>query len=109
MGRLEEKTRYLRLSFLQNVLDFLVNIFFSFPKFVRIIYHGLVHPKKSCEFNPVYPSLKMESISSSYTSDFNQDPFPRTSDIKRHPDEPHDAIAEDTSFIQDPVAYNTQS
>ena len=46
MGRLEEKTRYLRFSFLQNVLDFLVNISFSFPRFARIIYHGLLHPRK---------------------------------------------------------------
>ena len=108
MGRLVEKTRYLRFNFLQNISDFLVNISFSFLKFVRIIYHGLSHPKKSCDFTPIYPSLQTESISSSYTYDFNQDPSPQTFDIKRKLDEPHEAMSENTSFIQDPIASNTQ-
>ena len=108
MGRLVEKTRYLRFSFLQNISDFLVNISFSFFKFVRIIYHGLSHPNKSCDFTPIYPSLQTQSISSSCTYDFNQDPSPQTFDIKRKPDEPHEAISENTSHIQDLVASNTQ-
>ena len=75
--------RYLRFIFLHNVLDFQVNISFSFRKFVRIIYHGLFQPKKIHEFTPVYPSQQTESISPSCPYDFTLDPPPETPDIKR--------------------------
>ena len=95
MDRLEKKMRYLRFSFLHNVLDFLVNIYFSFPKFVRIVYHGLVHHKKSHEFTPIYPSMLTEIISLSRTSDFSLDPPP---DIKGHLDRSCDAISKSIYF-----------
>ena len=108
MGRLDEKTRYLGSNFLQNTLAFLVNIFFSFPKFIKIIYHGLFHSKQSFEFTPVYPSLQTESISSSCTSDFNQDLLPEIPDIKRQSSGPHDTIPEVMSFPQNYIASNIQ-
>ena len=109
MGRLDEKMRYLRFSFLQNVLDFHVNISFYFRKFVRIIYHGLFQPKKSHEITPVYSSQKMESISSSCLYDFILDPPPKTPDIKRQHDGPHDVISKRMYFPQGSISPNTQS
>ena len=109
MGRIEEKTRYLRFSFLHNVLDFHVNISFYFCKFVRIIYHGLFQPKKSHEFTPVYPSEQTESISPSCPYDFILDPPPETPNIKRQHDGPHDVISKSMYFPQGFVSPNTQS
>ena len=109
MSRLDEKTRYLRSSFLKNILDFLVNISFSFPKFIKIIHHGLFLSKKSFEFTPVNPSLQIESISSSYMSDFNQEFFLEIHEIKRLSSVPHDTIPEVMSFPQNFVVSNTQN
>ena len=109
MGRLEEKMRYLRFSFLQNVLDFHVNISFYFCKFVRIIYHGLFQPKKSHEFTTVYPSQQMESISLSCPYDFILEPPPKTPGIKRQHDEPRDVVSKSMSFPQGSIPPNTQS
>ena len=83
MGRLEEKTRYLTFGFPHNVLALLVNISFSFLKFVRIVCHGLFHSKQSHEFTVVYPSLLTKSISLSRMSNFSLDPSAKTPDIKR--------------------------
>ena len=109
MGRIEEKTRYLRFIFLQNVLDFHVNISFSFRNFVRIIYHGLFQPKKSHEFTPIYPSEQTESISPSCPYDFILDPPPETPDIKRQHDGPRDVVSKSMYFPQGFVSPNTQS
>ena len=109
MGRLEETMRYLLFSFLQNVFDFHVNISLYFPKFVRIIYHGLFQPKKSHEVTRVYPSQQTENISPSYPYDFILYPPPDTPYIKRQHDGPRDVISNSMSFPQGFVSPNTQS
>ena len=109
MGRLEEMTRYLRSSFLQNVLALLLNISLFFLKSIKIFFHGLFHSNQRDKFNPVYPSLWMENISPSCTFDFSLDPPQEILDTKRLPDEPHDAAYESEHFPQGHVAPNTQS
>ena len=77
--------------------------------FIKIIHHGLFLSKKSFEFTPVNLSLQTESISSSYTPNFNQDLSLEIPDIKRQPSGPHDAIPKVMSFPQNFVVSNTKN
>ena len=106
---LDGKIRYLRSIFLQNILFVLVNISLSFPKFIKIIVHGLFHSRKSLEFTPVYPSLQTESISSYYTYDLDQDHWYETHDTKKQPCEPHNTEVEVAFFPHNSVSSNTQN
>ena len=109
MGRIDENIRYSRSSFIQNILCFLVNISLSFPNFIKIIPHGLFHSKQSLEFTPVYPSLQIESISSSCTSTLDQDHFSEIPDTKKKSSEPHDTSPEVISCPQGSVSTDTQN
>ena len=106
---IDEKTRYLRSIFLQKILDFLVNILISFPKFIKIIHHGLFHSKQCFELNHVYPSLQTKSISSSCTTNFNPYLSPEILDINKHHSGPGDSIPKVMSFPQKSVVSNTQN
>ena len=101
-----EKIRYSSLNLLQDVLSFLVNSFLYFPKFVKIVFHCLFHSNQNHGFTPVYPSLRTESISSSCTFDFDQDPSFEPHDIKYHPCEPHETKVDNTSVPHSPVSSN---
>ena len=102
----EEKIRYSSFSFLQDLLSFLVNFFLSFPKIVKTVFHCSLHSKQNHEFTHVYPSLWSESISSSCTFDFDQDPSFEPHDIKYHPCEPHETIVDNTSIPHTYVSSN---
>ena len=102
----DEKIRYSNFSFLQDVLSFLVNFFLFFPKIVKIVFHCPLHSKQNHEFTPIYLSLRTESISSSYTFDFDQDPSFEPHDIKDHPCEPHETKVDNTSVPHSPVSSN---
>ena len=92
----DEKIRYSSFGFLQDLLSFLVNFFLSFPKLFKTTFHCSLHSKQNHEFTLVYPSLRTESISSSYTFDFDQDPSFEPHDIKDHPCEPHETKVDNT-------------
>ena len=98
----DENIRYPSFSFLQDVLSFLVKIFLSFPKLVKIVFHYSLHSKLNHEFTPIYPSLRTKSISSSCTFDFDQDPSFEPHDIKDHPCEPDETTVDNISVAHSP-------
>ena len=101
-----EKIRYSSFSFLQDVLSFFVIFFLSFRKLVKTVFHCSLHSKQNHEFTHVYPSLRIESISSSHTFDFDQDPSFEPHDIKDNPCEPHGTTVDNTSIPHSPVSSN---
>ena len=102
----DENIRYSSFSFLQDVLSFFVNILLYFPKLVKTVFHYALHSKQNHEFTPVYPSLRTESISSSYAFDFDQDPSFEPHGIKDHPCEPHETKVDNTSVPHSPISSN---
>ena len=55
-------------------------------------------PEQSHEYVPIYPSLQIESIASSGTSDFGLDLYLGAPDVKGHPYELHETL-DDSSVI----------
>ena len=97
MERYDEKIIYSTVYLLQDVLSFLVNFFLYFPNPVKIVFHFLLHSKENHEFTPIYPSLKIERISSSFAYDFDQELLFEPHEIKDYPCEPHDTTVDITS------------
>ena len=85
-----ERLRCSSLRFFQEALFYLVSLFLSFPKFIRIVFYGSTHFGQSYEYIPVYPSLQTESVASSCTSGFDLDFSPEAHDVKGHPCEIHE-------------------
>ena len=87
------------------MLSFLLNFFISFLKLVKRISHCLLHSKQNHAFNPIYHSLKIENISSSYAYDFEQDLLFEPHEIKKQPCEPHDTKVDTISSSHSHVSF----
>ena len=72
----------------------------SFPNLVKGIFHCLLHSKEGHGFIPVHPCLQIESISSSCTYDFDQDPSIEPHKKNDHPCKTHGATVDTTSFSE---------
>ena len=104
-----ERIRYSSFYFFQDSLSCLVNLFLSFPKFIKTSFHGSFRSKQSYEYIHVYPSLWTESIASSCTFDFDQDFSPKTHDIKGHPCETHETLVNNVSIAPNLVSPSIPS
>jgi hypothetical protein len=103
------KNKYLKLSFLQDIIFFVINYLLSFPEHAKQIFLYLLHSNDDHE-NPalVYPSLKVVHISPHCITDFDQNLPSEPCDDHSQVDEPHE-IKVDISplyLIQHPPRFN---
>ena len=68
------KTSYSSLCFLQGIICCFINIFLSFPKYLKKIFLYLLHSNEDLRSTIVYPSLQTIDIPSSCINYIHQDP-----------------------------------
>jgi len=94
-----EKTKYLSLCFLQEVLFCLINIFLAFSKFFKRIFLYLIHSNEYHESTFVYHFFKTVDIPSSCTTDIDQDLFPESYDVHDHTCEKNETKFDLVSYV----------
>jgi hypothetical protein len=97
------RTRYIRLSFLQEVVSCFINIFLPFPKFLKIIFLYLLHSNEYHKATFIYPSLETIDTLPSCITDPGQD-----SSLESYNDhiqffEPHETKANSPSPVLNPM------
>ena len=97
------RTKYIRLSFLQEVVSCFINIFFSFLKFLKIIFLYLLHSNEYHKATFIYPSLKIVDTLSSCIVDPEQDPSPESYDNHTQSFEPHETKPGSPSHVLNPI------
>ena len=85
-----ERLRCSSLCFFLEALSYLVGLFLSLPRFIKIAFYGSFHSEQSYEYIHVYPSLRTKSVVSSCTFGFDLDFSPGAHDVKGHPCEIHE-------------------
>ena len=92
-----ERLRCSSLRFFQEALYYLVSLFLSFPRLIKIAFYGSIRSEQSYEYIASYPYLRTISITSSCTFDFDQYFSPEAHDIEGHPCEPQETLVNSIS------------
>ena len=95
-----ERSKHSSPHFFQDALSYLVSLLLSFPRFIKIVFHGSAHSERSYEYIHVYPSLRTESVALSCTYDYGLDFYPGAHDVKGHPCEIHETLDDSLAMLQ---------
>jgi hypothetical protein len=103
------KIRYLSLSLVQEVLFYFINIFLSFPEFVKRIFLQLLHSNEAHRSALVYPSLQTVGIPpSSCIIDIHQTPSSKPYDVHDHSCEINETKAKHVPSVLNPTPSKIQ-
>ena len=102
----DQRIRYPSYSFLLDALSFYVNFLLSIPKLVKTSFHYALHSQQNHEFTHVYPSLQTESFPSPCIFEFDHDISFKPHELKGHPCEPQETIANNTSLPHSSISSN---
>jgi hypothetical protein len=103
------ENKYLKLSFFQDIIFFVVNYLWSFPEHAKQIFLYLLHSNDDHD-NPeiVYPPLKVIQIFPQFITDFDQNLPSEPCDNHDQVDEPHETKADISPPVLDPTPSKTQ-
>ena len=97
------KIRYSSWNFIQDIIFFVINYFFSFPENVKKALQSILHlrkyPRPACDSFP----LKIVSTKYSHAFDLDQDPSSESYDDCLQTDEPQEIENNSTTFVYTPI------
>jgi hypothetical protein len=101
--------KYLKLSFFQDIIFFVLNYILSFPEHAKQIFLYLLHSNDDHEnLAIIYPPLKVIHISPQLITDFDQKFSSKPCDDHSQIDEPHETKADVSPLILDPTPSKIQ-
>jgi hypothetical protein len=103
------ENKYLKLSFFQDIIFFVINYLLSFPEHAKQIFLHLLHANDDHDnLEIVYPPLKFIQISPQFITDFDQNLPSEPCDNHDQVDEPHETKADISPPVLDPTPSKTQ-
>jgi hypothetical protein len=103
------ENKYLKLSFFQDIIFFVINYLLSFPEHAKQIFLHLLHANDDHDnIEIVYPPLKVIWISPQFITDFDQNLPSEPCDNHDQVDEPHETKADISPLVLDPTPFKTQ-
>jgi hypothetical protein len=103
------ENKYLKLSFFQDIIFFVINYLLSFPEHAKQIFLYLLHSNDDHEnLEIVYPPLKVIHISPQFITDFDQNLPSEPCDNHNQVDEPHETKADISPLVLDPTPSKIQ-
>ena len=103
-----EKTRYSGLSFLQDVIIFVVNYFLSFPGHIKRIFYCLLYSKDDLKYTLENPSFQSVKIPSPCKADFDQEPSSKPCNVYDQSCEPQETKADIIPPMFNPISSKIQ-
>ena len=99
------KIRYSSWNFIQDIMFFVINYFFSFPENVKKVLQNILYLRKypipACESFP----LNIVKKNCSYAFDLDQDPFSEACDDRLQTDEPKETKTDSTPSVHIPIPF----
>jgi len=97
------KIRYSSWNFIQDILFFVINYFFSFPENVKKVVKSIFYLKKYPR--PTFDSfpLKIVNTKDLHAFEFDQDPFLESCDDRLQTNEPQETKTDSKHFVHTPI------
>ena len=99
------ENKYLKLSFFQDIMFFVIDYLLSFPEHAKQFFLYLLHSNDDHEnLAIVYPPPKVLHISHHFIIDFDQNLPSEPCDDHSQVDEPHETKVDISTPILDPIS-----
>ena len=97
------KIRHSSWNFIQDIMIFVINYFFSFPETVKKALQSVLYSRK--DPRPAFDSFPLNIVNTKYSHafDLDQDPSSKSYDDRLQTDEPKETKTDSTTFVYTPI------
>jgi hypothetical protein len=102
------ENKYLKLSFFQDIIFFVINYLLSFPENAKQIFLHMLHANDDHDnLEIAHPHLTVIQISPQFVTNFDQNLPSEPCDNHDQVDEPHETKADISPHVLDPTPSKT--